>query len=172
MASKTPLLLSILFINFILNIAPTLSSSIADNPTYISSLSELHKLNTKSRKPVNRKPCDKFSEFQCISELHGIQCIPNKYRCDGLYHCRDQSDERHCKLNYQTKNPDFTAKCSNKHGSYAPYALSDIFQPMLGSGEISIAVHDYFQCNIQLKNVTNVCPIATLWPWHSSQIIP
>ena len=154
MSLKTPLFwIYPLIITTLISI--NLSSSIADEPMYIKSLSELKKLNTKSRKPINHKPCDKFSEFQCLSELHGIECIPNESRCDGIYHCRDQSDERHCKLNYATK--DFTAKCSNKHGSYALYALYDIFNPGIGSGEISIDVNDYFQCNVQFKNVTNVC---------------
>eukprot|EP01083_Nonionella_stella_P204349 745012_1 len=119
---------------------------------YIKSLNDLHHL--KARNPPRTKPCDKWSEFQCISRLHGIECIPNEQRCDGEYQCKDQSDERHCFLNYANK--DFQAKCHNSRGSYAPYALPDIFDTITNPGEISIAPHDYFECNIQFKNVTNL----------------
>ena len=150
---QTPFLSLLYIITLIITITTTNSASIADESEYISSLSDLKKL--KNRESVNRKPCDKWSEFQCISELHGIQCIPNEQRCDGLYHCHDQSDERHCKLNFLKGA--FTAKCENSKGSFAPYALSDIFDDIINAGEISIPPQDYLECNIQFKNITNVC---------------
>ena len=129
-------------------------------PAYIKSLSDLKHL--KDRKPPSTKSCDKWSEYQCISQLHGIQCIPESERCDGLYSCKDQSDERHCFLNYA--NHDFTAKCHNSHGQYTPYALSDIFDHGQDSGEISIAPNDYFECNVQFKNISNVCKLIPFRP--------
>mmetsp|Transcript_45754 Transcript_45754/g.76093 ORF Transcript_45754/g.76093 Transcript_45754/m.76093 type:complete len:365 (+) Transcript_45754:185-1279(+) len=121
-------------------------------PNFIESVHELHAL--KSNHPPSNKPCDKWLEFECASKVHGIQCVPNKERCDGVYQCHDQSDERHCRLRYE--HSEFTAKCHNHHGSYAPYALADIFDDVIDSGEISIAPKDYLQCNIQFKNVTNL----------------
>ena len=141
-------------------------NSLSSSPSpYIKSLKEIKKEQPKEIKkeiqkeqpnePISSQTvkCNKYNQFQCISHLHGIQCIPSKQRCDGLYQCKDQSDERHCYLSYAHG---FTAKCQNSHGSYAPYALSDVFDNKLDAGEISIAPNDYLQCDITLNNITNV----------------
>ena len=41
------------------------------------------------------------TEFKCAD---GIQCIPNKWRCDGDADCKDKSDEASC-ANMTTKAP-------------------------------------------------------------------
>lgn len=34
-------------------------------------------------------------EFACAS---GDQCISSSYRCDGVFDCRDHSDEQNCRM--------------------------------------------------------------------------
>eukprot|EP01084_Bolivina_argentea_P284730 488064_1 len=141
-----------LYIITILVLSHAISNPEPDTKSYIHSLSDLHHLQDRNE-PLT-KSCEPFSEFQCVSTLHGTQCIPNEQRCDGQYQCKDQSDERHCLLSYVHK--EFAAKCHNQAGSYAPYALVDIFDNKLKSGEISVAPKDYLECNVQLRNVTNL----------------
>lgn len=44
--------------------------------------------------------CSSF-EFACAS---GDQCVRSSYQCDGVFDCRDHSDERDCRKSKHFKN--------------------------------------------------------------------
>lgn len=49
-------------------------------------------------------------EFACAS---GDQCISSSYRCDGVFDCRDHSDEQNCRM--------FTRRVVNKKTDHISY---------------------------------------------------
>lgn len=122
-----------------------------------SSLLEAEHLHTKHS--INRKHmCDKSTEFTCASHskhANTVECIKKHHRCDGYYDCTDNSDENHCPLllNYHISVICFNTKIKSKYSSSAIYNL---FEGDLFHGEISIAPAEYLQCDIHLRNITNV----------------